>query len=150
MDLIYNNWKKLIVFILCLPIFIQIAVVSDVFLNANKPLKLEKVAEGKYKGKLYLRNFYVYENKDGGFEINRFPETSFGDGINYYNSILGWQDWAYFVKEDLGLDSNSAVIPYDASLLFISTIGLQKIIIFKIDKKNNPYTISYTIESKPK
>ncbi|MGB3453377.1 MAG: hypothetical protein WBA59_06085 [Moheibacter sp.] len=108
------------------------------------------MAEGKYKGELYLRSFYVYENKDESFEINKFPEPSFGDGINYRNKILGWQDWAYFVKEDLELDSNSAVIPYDASLLFISTIGLQKIIIFKIDKKKNPYTISYTIESKPK
>lgn len=142
--------KRLCLFFLFL-FLVQLILITDVFLNADKNIKIEVTDDNRFKIKLFLRNFYIKKNRDinlnkkGEFKIERFPEKSFGDGLNFSQNISPVFTWESWVREERKLSSNFIIIPYDIKLFFIYNIN--KIIVFEVKTNSNgdPIFLKYSI-----
>lgn len=141
------SWKiKIGLFVGALAL-VQALLIFDVFLNENKTIELVEVEKGKYKGKLYFRSFYVYEKQEGVYELEKFPETSFGGGLNYGKNIVGVSNWAVKEVEKLNLDTAGPIVPYDYNFLFVSLKG-HKTIVFRIAPHEDSISLVYSIQDR--
>lgn len=147
------NWKKLIGSVIILMLMLRVILIVDVYANKEKNLKLEKVEDGKYKVRLFLRNFYIY-NAIGeypnlvqkNFTIKAFPEFSYSDGLNYGKNISGLPSWQSDESDRLGLNINAIVIPYDWNIFPFLNLGqIHEEVVFtiQVDEKNEPISIQY-------
>lgn len=142
------SWKiKIGLFVVALAL-VQALLIFDVFLNENKTIELVEVEKGKYKGKLYFRSFYVYEKQEGVYELEKFPETSFGDGLNYGKNIVGVSNWAVMEAEKLNLDTAGPIVPYDYNFLFVSFLKGHKTIVFQIAPHEDSISLVYSIQDR--
>ncbi len=102
---------KIVVLLWGILFLIQILLLSEIFINQKKELKIEKVGKDQYKASIGIRSINLSIKKDTSnnydIEITKFPDFSFGDGLYYFNQYIGYETKATRKEKDIYSISHS-------------------------------------------